>query len=64
MSHYRIYEIDATGRICRGEDHEDDSDQAATDAAMALHPGMHLEVWQGERLVRVLKPSRSAGAAG
>jgi hypothetical protein len=64
MSHYRIYEIDAAGRIFRGEDHEDDSDQAATDAAMALHPRTHLEVWQGDRLVRVLKPTRTAGAAG
>jgi hypothetical protein len=31
---------------------------------MALHPGMHLEVWQGERLVRVLKPARTASGAG
>jgi hypothetical protein len=63
MTNYRIYEIDANGRIRRGEDHTDDSDQAATVAARRLYPGIHLEIWQSDRLVRILKPKQAAGAA-
>jgi len=59
MTDYRIYQIGVIGRTVLGDVSQHDSDEAAIDAASAAHPGKHLELWHGARLVRVLKPNRS-----
>jgi hypothetical protein len=59
MTEYRIYQIGVIGRRVLGDARQHDNDQDAIDAAWAAHPGKHLELWHGARLVRVLKPNRS-----
>ncbi len=52
MAHYRIYDIDRTGRIKNGQDAECDDDAAALLIARSgMNFGTAREVWQGRRRV-------------
>jgi hypothetical protein len=59
MTDYRIYQIGVIGRTLLVDVSQHDTDQAAIDAVSAAHPGKHLELWHGARLVCVLKRNRS-----
>jgi hypothetical protein len=58
MAHYKLYFMDFHGHIARAEDCEYTSDAAAIAAVMAAHPGAHMELWMGARLVRILMSRR------
>jgi hypothetical protein len=54
MAHYKLYFMDFHGHIARAEDCEYASDASAIAAVVAAHPGAHMELWMGARLVRIL----------
>lgn len=55
---YRYYCHDASGHLHEPAWFRAESDQEAIDQIKAKHPGDKCEIWQGQRRVATLSPTR------
>lgn len=57
---YRVYCHDGARKLVTAEWVEAASDEEAISAVRARYPGLHCELWDGERLVATIGPDRPA----
>lgn len=55
---YRYYRLDGVGHLQGAEWFHAESDDDATAQISAKHPGSKCEIWEGNRLVASISPTR------
>ncbi len=61
LESYRYYCLNGVGHLQSAEWFEAESDENAIAQIAALHPEELCEIWQGDRLVAELSPTRPSG---
>ena len=63
MAHYRLYDLDHDGRICKAVDLDCADDSEAIGAAQGLRPApAAFELWSGRRVVQSAATGRERAA--
>jgi len=57
-SKYRVYSLDGSGRYLSTEWIDADSDESAIAAVRSSKPGSKCEIWDGQRMVTKIEPTR------